>query len=55
MGVVTVAVSVITIRTKQSMLNQVARYSNLINRVTGIVLIVAGLYILNSALALLLW
>ena len=55
MGVVTVAVSVITIRTKQSMLNQVARYSSLINRVTGIVLIVAGLYILNSALALLLW
>ena len=54
MGLVTMAVSIITLRTKQSMMNQIARYSNWINRITGIVLIVAGLYILNSALALLL-
>ncbi len=54
MGIITMAVSIITLRTKQSMMNQIARYSNWINRITGTVLIVAGLYILNSALALLL-
>ncbi len=54
MGLITMAVSIITLRTKQSMMNQITRYSNWINRITGIVLIVAGLYIMNSALALLL-
>jgi len=54
MGLVTMVVSIITVQTKQSMLNQIARYSSWINRITGFVLIAAGLYILNSALALLL-
>jgi len=54
MGLITMMVSIITLRTKQSMMDHIARYSNWINRITGIVLIVAGLYILNSALALLL-
>ena len=54
MGLITMVVSIITLRTKQFMLSQITRYSSWISRITGIVLIVAGLYILNSALALLL-
>ncbi len=54
MGLITMSVSIITVRTRQSMMNRIARYSSWMNRITGIVLIVAGLYILNSALALLL-
>lgn len=54
MGLVTMVVSIVTVQTKQCMLNQIARYSNWINQITGVVLIAAGLYVLNSALALLL-
>jgi cytochrome c-type biogenesis protein len=52
MGIITMAVSVLTLRTKQTILKKINRYSNWINRITGIILIVAGLYILRNALSL---
>lgn len=51
MGVITIAVTVATLKTKQTMLNQLNRYSNWINRITGIILVAAGLYILGIALS----
>ncbi|MGB6680677.1 MAG: cytochrome c biogenesis CcdA family protein [Candidatus Bathyarchaeia archaeon] len=52
MGIITMAVSVLTLRTKQTILNKINRYSNWINRITGIILIAAGFYILHNALSL---
>lgn len=52
MGIITMTVSILTLRTKQTILNKINRYSNWINRITGIILIAAGFYILHNALSL---
>ena len=51
MGAITLAVSLITLKTKQSLLQKITRHYDWINRVTGIVLIIAGIYILRIALS----
>ncbi|MEM3004809.1 MAG: cytochrome c biogenesis protein CcdA, partial [Candidatus Bathyarchaeia archaeon] len=50
MGLITMAVSLVTLRTKQTILNRVSQYSKWIDRVTGAILIIAGLYIVFVAL-----
>ena len=51
-GVITIAVSIITLRAKKSMLNKISQYYDWINRITGIILIIAGVYILYIGLSL---
>jgi len=51
MGLITMAVSLITLRTKQSMMSKITQYSTWIDRATGAILIAAGLYILLVALS----
>lgn len=52
MGVITMAVSIITIRTKHSFIHKLNRYSNQINWIIGSILILVGLYILYNSLLL---
>ncbi|MCW4032054.1 MAG: cytochrome c biogenesis CcdA family protein [Candidatus Bathyarchaeota archaeon] len=52
MGTITMVVSVITLRTKKSMMNRLIQYSTMINWTIGLILIIVGLYILYNSLLL---
>jgi cytochrome c biogenesis protein CcdA len=50
MGLITMALSLVTLKTKQTILNRIAQHSKWIDRITGSILITAGLYIVFVAL-----